>query len=116
MIKRNCDKVPAILKKQIAQEVANGLSLTDISKQYGITRQTISHWKNNDEKFIKEVERCENGIMQDRINAANMLLSSTLNKQILDLQRMADDPDVPLKERIEKFEFMKDSIHYSIIE
>ena len=100
MIRNNSDKVPAILKKQIAQEVASGKSLTDISKQYGVTRQTISKWKNHDDKFLKQVEQCENEIIQDRRNAANMLLIGTLEKQILDLKRMADDPDVPIRDRI----------------
>ena len=77
-------------QSSVIDTLLSGKTITETAKEFGLSRQTISNWVNNNHVFKEEKERRQRNIRQE----SSELLHSALGKSIKVIINQLDKGDV----------------------
>ena len=101
------NKTPDIVRTNIAIDLgANGMTVTEVSQKYGISRQSINRWLRNDPAFVSDVERYRQNAVDEKIDALNRVILSNIDQQIQNIINLSKDPSVPPSTRLDASKFL----------
>ena len=101
------NKTPDIIRDNIAVDIAiNGMTVTEVSQKYGISRQSINRWLRNDIDFSNTVERYRQNAVDEKIDALNRVILSNIDQQIQNIINLSKDPSVPPSTRLDASKFL----------
>ena len=101
------NKTPDIVRTNIAIDLgANGMTVTEVSQKYGISRQSINRWLRNDPTFVSDVERYRQNAVDEKINALNRVILSNIDQQIQNVINISMDKNVPYSTRLDASKFL----------
>ena len=101
------NRTPEIVKTNIAIDLgANGMTVTEVSQKYGISRQSINRWLRNDRAFVSDVERYRQNAVDEKINALNRVILANIDQQIQNIINISMDSNVPPSTRLDASKFL----------
>ena len=101
------NKTPDIVRTNIAIDLgANGMTVTEVSQKYGISRQSINRWLRNDREFVSDVERYRQNAVDEKIDALNRVILSNIDQQIQNVINISMDKNVPYSTRLDASKFL----------
>lgn len=101
------NKTPDIIRYNIAVDLgANGMTVTEVSQKYGISRQSINRWLRNDREFVSEVERYRQNAVDEKIDALNRVILANIDQQIQNIINISMDNNVPPSTRLDASKFL----------
>ena len=101
------NKTPDIVRTNIAIDLgANGYTVTEVSKKYGISRQSINRWLRNDREFVNDVERYRQNAVDEKIDALNRVILANIDQQIKNVIDISMDKNVPPSTRLDASKFL----------
>ena len=104
---RSNNKTPDIVRTNIAIDIgANGLTVTEVSQKYGISRQSINRWLRNDREFVNDVERYRQNAVDEKIDALNRVILSNIDQQIQNVINISMDKSAPYSTRLDASKFL----------
>ena len=105
--KKSNNKTPEIIKTNIAIDLgANGLSVPECAKKYGMARQSINRWLRNDREFVNDVERYKNDAVNEKIDAINRMMLGVIDDQVQNVINISKDTNVPPSTRLDASKFL----------
>ena len=105
--KKSNNKTPDIIKTNIAIDIgANGLSVPEAAKKYGMARQSINRWLRNDREFVSDVEQYRQNAVDEKINAINRMMLSVIDDQVQNVIDISKDPNIPPSTRLDASKFL----------
>ena len=101
------NRTPEIVKTNIAIDLgANGMTVTEVSQKYCISRQSINRWLRNDREFVGEVERYRQNAVDEKINAINRVMLSVIDDQVQNVIDISKDKSIPPSTRLDASKFL----------
>ena len=101
------NKTPDIVRTNIAIDLgANGMTVTEVSQKYGISRQSINRWLRNDREFVNDVERYRQNAVDEKINALNRVILANIDQQIKNVIDISMDKSAPYSTRLDASKFL----------
>ena len=101
------NKTPDIVRTNIAIDLgANGMTVTEVSQKYGISRQSINRWLRNDPTFVSDVERYRQNAVDEKINALNRVILANIDQQIKNVIDISMDKSAPYSTRLDASKFL----------
>ena len=101
------NKTPDIVRTNIAIDLgANGMTVTEVSQKYGISRQSINRWLRNDREFVSDVERYRQNAVDEKIDALNRVILANIDQQIQNIINISMDDKVPPSTRLDASKFL----------
>ena len=101
------NKTPDIVRTNIAIDLgANGMTVTEVSQKYGISRQSINRWLRNDPTFVSDVERYRQNAVDEKIDALNRVILSNIDQQIQNIINISMDKNVPYSTRLDASKYL----------
>ena len=101
------NKTPDIVRTNIAIDLgANGMTTTECSQKYNISRQSINRWLRNDPAFVSDVERYRQNAVDEKIDALNRVILSNIDQQIKNVIDISMDKNVPYSTRLDASKFL----------
>ena len=101
------NKTPDIIRDNIAVDIAiNGMTVTEVSQKYGISRQSINRWLRNDPAFVSDVERYRQNAVDEKIDALNRVILANIDQQIKNVIDISMDKNVPYSTRLDASKFL----------
>ena len=101
------NKTPDIIRDNIAVDIAiNGMTVTEVSQKYGISRQSINRWLRNDPAFVSDVERYRQNAVDEKIDALNRVILANIDQQIKNVIDISMDTNVPYSTRLDASKFL----------
>ena len=105
--KKSNNRIPEIVRENIAIDLgANGLSVPECAKKYGLARQSINRWLRNDREFVNDVERYRQNAVDEKIDALNRVILANIDQQIQNVINLSKDPSVPPSTRLDASKFL----------
>ena len=105
--KKSNNKTPDIIKTNIAIDLgANGLSVPEAAKKYGMARQSINRWLRNDREFVNDVEKYRQNAVDEKINAINRMMLGVIDDQVQNVINLSKDPNTPPSTRLDASKFL----------
>ena len=105
--KKSNNKTPDIIKTNVAIDLgANGLSVPEAAKKYGMARQSINRWLRNDREFVSDVERYRQNAVDEKIDALNRVILSNIDQQIQNIINISMDSNAPYSTRLDASKFL----------
>ena len=105
--KKSNNKTPDIIKTNIAIDLgANGLSVPEAAKKYGMARQSINRWLRNDREFVSDVERYRQNAVDEKIDALNRVILANIDQQIQNIINISMDTNAPYSTRLDASKFL----------
>lgn len=90
--------------------MSGNITVTDVAKQVGVDRKTLSKWKNHDEEFKAELDRRRQNYENDIVKTANTLLKAHLGKSIDNIIKIANNSKVDVETRLKANRYIVDKI------
>ena len=101
------NKTPDIIRDNIAVDIAiNGMTVTEVSQKYGISRQSINRWLRNDPAFVSDVERYRQNAVDEKIDALNRVILANIDQQIQNIINISMDTNAPYSTRLDASKFL----------
>ena len=101
------NRTPEIVKTNIAIDLgANGMTVTEVSQKYNISRQSINRWLRNDREFVSDVERYRQNAVDEKIYAINRVMLSVIDDQVQNVINLSKDPNTPPSTRLDASKFL----------
>ena len=101
------NKTPEIVRTNIAIDLgANGMTTTECSQKYNISRQTINRWLRNDREFVNDVECYRQNAVDEKINAINRVMLSVIDDQVQNVIDISKDKSIPPSTRLDASKFL----------
>ena len=101
------NKTPDIVRTNIAIDLgANGMTVTEVSQKYGISRQSINRWLRNDREFVNDVERYRQNAVDEKIDALNRVILAKIDQQIQNIINISMDKNVPYSTRLDASKYL----------
>ena len=101
------NKTPDIVRTNIAIDLgANGMTVTEVSQKYGISRQSINRWLRNDPAFVSDVERYRQNAVDEKIDALNRIILANIDQQIKNVIDISMDKNAPYSTRLDASKFL----------
>ena len=101
------NKTPDIVRTNIAIDLgANGMTVTEVSQKYGISRQSINRWLRNDREFVSDVERYRQNAVDEKIDALNRIILANIDQQIKNVIDISMDKNAPYSTRLDASKFL----------
>ena len=101
------NKTPEIVRTNIAIDLgANGMTVTQCSEKYNISRQSINRWLRNDREFVSDVERYRQDAVDEKINAINRMMLGVIDDQVQNVINISKDPNTPPSTRLDASKFL----------
>ena len=101
------NKTPDIVRTNIAIDLgANGMTVTEVSQKYGISRQSINRWLRNDPAFVSDVERYRQNAVDEKIDALNRVILANIDQQIKNVIDISMDKSAPYSTRLDASKFL----------
>ena len=101
------NKTPDIVRTNIAIDLgANGMTVTEVSQKYGISRQSINRWLRNDREFVSDVERYRQNAVDEKIDALNRVILANIDQQIKNVIDISMDKNAPYSTRLDASKFL----------
>ena len=105
--KKSNNKTPDIIKTNIAIDLgANGLSVPEAAKKYGMARQSINRWLRNDREFVNDVEKYRQNAVDEKINAINRMMLGVIDDQVQNIINISKDPNVAPSTRLDASKYL----------
>jgi hypothetical protein len=79
MTKTEENNLLSFQKVQAAQQLARGMSVTKAAETVGITRQTLSEWKNHDSEFQAEVKKQREKLWRENLSRVRSLTARAID-------------------------------------
>ena len=101
------NKTPDIVRTNIAIDLgANGMTVTEVSQKYNISRQSINRWLRNDPAFVSDVERYRQNAVDEKIDALNRIILANIDQQIKNVIDISMDKNAPYSTRLDASKFL----------
>ena len=105
--KKSNNKTPDIIKTNIAIDLgANGLSVPEAAKKYGMARQSINRWLKNDKEFVNDVERYRQNAVDEKIDAINRMMLGVIDDQVQNVINISKDESIAPSTRLDASKFL----------
>ena len=105
--KKSNNRIPEIVRENIAIDLgANGLSVPECAKKYGLARQSINRWLRNDREFVNDVERYKMDATNEKIDAINRMMLGVIDDQVQNVINISKDTNVPPSTRLDASKFL----------
>lgn len=104
---RSNNRISDIVRTNIAIDIgANGMSVPECAKKYGLARQSINRWLRNDREFVSDVERYKNDAVNEKIDAINRMMLGVIDDQVQNVINLSKDPNTPPSTRLDASKFL----------
>lgn len=104
---RSNNRISDIVRTNIAIDIgANGMSVPECAKKYGLARQSINRWLRNDREFVSDVERYKNDAVNEKIDAINRMMLGVIDDQVQNVINISKDPNTPPSTRLDASKFL----------
>lgn len=104
---RSNNRISDIVRTNIAIDIgANGMSVPECAKKYGLARQSINRWLRNDREFVNDVERYKNDATNEKIDAINRMMLGVIDDQVQNVIDISKDKSIPPSTRLDASKFL----------
>ena len=101
------NRISDIVRTNIAIDIgANGMSVPECAKKYGLARQSINRWLRNDREFVNDVERYKNDYINQKVDAINRMMLGVIDDQVQNVINISKDPNTPPSTRLDASKFL----------
>ena len=101
------NRISDIVRTNIAIDIgANGMSVPECAKKYGLARQSINRWLRNDREFVNDVERYKNDAVNEKIDAINRMMLGVIDDQVQNVIDISKDKNIPPSTRLDASKFL----------
>ena len=105
--KKSNNRISDIVRTNIAIDIgANGMSVPECAKKYGLARQSINRWLRNDREFVNDVERYKNDYINQKVDAINRMMLGVIDDQVQNVINISKDTNVPPSTRLDASKFL----------
>ena len=105
--KKSNNRIPEMVRENIAIDLgANGLSVPECAKKYGLARQSINRSLRNDREFVNDVERYRQNAVDEKIDALNRVILANIDQQIQNIINISMDDKVPPSTRLDASKYL----------
>lgn len=104
---RSNNRISDIVRTNIAIDIgANGMSVPECAKKYGLARQSINRWLRNDREFVNDVERYKMDATNEKIDAINRMMLGVIDDQVQNVINISKDTSIPPSTRLDASKFL----------
>ena len=83
---------------------------TEIAKEIGVSRETVSKWKNRNEEFKRELDKRSHLFESGLIDEAQSLLKRKLGVAVANIVEIANDPKTKEETRLKANQYLVDRV------
>ena len=83
---------------------------TEIAKEIGVSRETVSKWKNRNEEFKRELDKRSRQFETGLIDEAESLLKRTLGQAVGNIIEIANNPKNKEETRLKASQYLVDRV------
>ena len=90
--------------------IAGTKTTGEIAKEIGVSRETVSKWKNHNEEFKKELDKRSREFETGLIDEANSLLKRTLGQAVANIIEIANNESEKAETRLKASQYLVDRV------